>query len=304
MITPYNEDGSICYEAVRALIDWYYENGCDGVFAVCLSSEMPYLTLEERVKLAETAVSEGKKLSAAHPERPPFEVVASGHISYTFGEQVKELCAMAETGIQSLVLVTNRFDIDNTSEEAWIRELDRMLEVLPPEMPLGIYENPLPYKRLLSENMLRHIVKTDRFSFVKDTCCDEPTIEKRLAILDGSGVKLFNANAQTLRFSLIAGAEGYTGSMANYHPGLYRKMMDLLDSSPAGSEMLGSLISVLSLAEQLCYPCTAKYHLSELIGIPMSWSARSNDVHKMDGSQMLFVRQMKMIADGAVKQYL
>ncbi len=300
MITPYKKDGSIDYDAVRKLTAWYWENGCEGAFAVCLSSEMPYLSLEERVELARTVVDEGRKLSASDTSRPPFEVVASGHISYTFEEQKKELLAISETGVQALVLVTNRFDIENTSDERWIEELDRMLEVLPKDIPLGIYENPLPYKRLLSEKMLRHIVKTGRFAFVKDTCCDEELIEKRLGILDGAGVKLFNANVQTLRPSLIAGAEGYTGSMANYHPALFRKMMDTLDSDPAECERLSTTLSILSLAEQLCYPCTAKYHLSELVGIPMEWTARSNDVHKMDENQKCFVRQMKMMTDAIV----
>lgn len=299
MITPYLADGNIDYAAVRKLVDWYYECGCDGAFAVCLSSEMPYLSLDERVTLAKTVVDEGKKLSAAHPERPPFEVVASGHISYTFDEQAAELLAMAETGIDALVLVTNRFDIGETGEERWLYELDRMLAVLPKEMPLGIYENPLPYKRLLTEKMLKHIASTGCFAFIKDTCCNEELIEKRLSWLAGSGVKLFNANAQTLRRSLIAGAEGYTGSNANFHPRLYRKMMDTLDTDPTLSEKYAAYITMLSLIEQLRYPCTAKYHLSKLIGIPMELTARSNDVRLFDEYQRFCVEQMKIVSDEA-----
>lgn len=54
MITPYAPDGNIDYPTVRKYVDWYFENGLDGIFAVCQSSEIFYLSLEERVKLNQT----------------------------------------------------------------------------------------------------------------------------------------------------------------------------------------------------------------------------------------------------------
>ena len=51
MITPYNRDHSIDFGAVRAIVDFYVRRGCAGVFAVCQSSEMAYLSLRERSAL-------------------------------------------------------------------------------------------------------------------------------------------------------------------------------------------------------------------------------------------------------------
>ena len=48
MITPYLADGSVDLETARKYVDWYFENGLTGIFAVCQSSEIFYLTLEER----------------------------------------------------------------------------------------------------------------------------------------------------------------------------------------------------------------------------------------------------------------
>ena len=81
MITPY-KNGDIDYDAVNKLVDWYIENGCTGIFAVCQSSEMVYLSLEERVKLAESVVkaADGR-----------INVVASGHISDSIDAQVEEI---------------------------------------------------------------------------------------------------------------------------------------------------------------------------------------------------------------------
>lgn len=51
MLTPYTEDNKIDYPALEKLTEWYFENDCDGLFAVCQSSEMFQLTLEERCKI-------------------------------------------------------------------------------------------------------------------------------------------------------------------------------------------------------------------------------------------------------------
>ena len=40
MITPYREDLSIDWQAVDSTVEFYIQQGCTGIFAVCLSSEM------------------------------------------------------------------------------------------------------------------------------------------------------------------------------------------------------------------------------------------------------------------------
>ena len=79
MITPYNSDKTVDYGAVRALTAWYYERGCAGVFASCQSSEIWYLGLEDRVKLAQTVKDESDRLAAEYGRK--LMVVASGHVS-------------------------------------------------------------------------------------------------------------------------------------------------------------------------------------------------------------------------------
>ncbi len=61
---------------------------------------------------------------------------------------------------------------------------------------------------------------------LKDTSCDLDCIKEKLAVLKGSEIKLFNANAATLLDSLKCGANGYMGVMANFHPALYKWLND------------------------------------------------------------------------------
>ena len=54
MITPYKKDGSVDLESVKKYVHFYHDAGCDGIFAVCQSSEIFYLSLEERVLINKT----------------------------------------------------------------------------------------------------------------------------------------------------------------------------------------------------------------------------------------------------------
>ena len=75
MITPYNKDGKIDFGAVDALVEWYWKKGCDGIFAACQSSEIFFLTLDERVALARrvkekaAALADGSRPGLAWAER-------------------------------------------------------------------------------------------------------------------------------------------------------------------------------------------------------------------------------------------
>ena len=84
MITPFKEDGSVDYETVKKYVYWYHDNGCKGIFAICQSSEIFYLSLEERVKLNRTVYQRAKELD------PNFLVVSSGHVSDALEDQAKE----------------------------------------------------------------------------------------------------------------------------------------------------------------------------------------------------------------------
>lgn len=302
MITPYLPDGTVDYEAVRALTGWYFARGCDGIFACCQSSEIAFLSLEDRVRIAQTVVNENQRLASAHPARVPMTIVASGHISYDFEDQATELNAMAATGIDALILISNRMDIANTSDEAWIDETARLIARLPESMPLGLYECPAPYKRLLSEKMLRYCAGTGRFVIMKDTCCDAERIARRLEILKGSPFKLYNANGQTLLESLRAGAAGYCGVMCNFHPKIVAWLCHHFETEPEKADLAQAFFGTAAFTESLAYPVTAKYHLKELEHLPLkSLRSRSRDERLLKDYDRSSIRQMKLLSDTIMK---
>ena len=291
MITPYQKNGMVDYAAVEALTEWYWNRGCDGIFADCQSSEIQFLTLDERVNILHTVMQKVYALAEQDHSRPRMTVVASGHVSDGFADQVRELNAIAAEKPDALILISNRMDIANTSDEAWIADTGRLIAELPAEMPLGIYECPKPYKRLLSEKMLRWCVENGRFYFVKDTCCDADLIRSRLNICKGSHLKLFNANAQTLLETVRAGVYGYCGVMANFHPDLYTRLLKG-DLNSADASLLQDFLGLAATVEGQTYPCCAKYYLNRFEGVAMEPDARSADVRNLTAYQKSCVDQL------------
>ena len=223
-------------------------------------------------------------------------VVASGHVSDSPDDQVRELNRIAATGVDAVILITNRMDIANTSDEAWIRDTQNLLDHLPADVPLGLYECPYPYKRLLTPAMIRWCVSTGRFRFIKDTCCDAEEIERRMEILRETDLLLYNANAQTLLPSLQCGAAGYCGVMANFHPQLYVWLCHNFASCPEKAQEAADFCSMTAFTESLAYPITAKYHLSAVDGIPMTLSSRSRRAEDFTPYHAMCVEQMDRAA--------
>lgn len=252
MLTPFTADNHIDYAGLGKLIDWYLQKGVDALFAVCQSSEMQYLSLKERVELAQFVV---EKVAGRIP------VIASGHISDDIHEQIGELNAMAKTGIDALVLVTNHLDPKNQGTAAFFATLDQVLSALPESMPLGLYECPAPYRRLLSDEELTYCANSGRFVVLKDVSCDLATVTRRVQLVAHTPLNIINANAAIAYPAMLAGSKGFSGVFTNFHPELYSWLYHHASSQPKLAEELAIFLSLGAVTETLGYPKNAKiYH--------------------------------------------
>lgn len=281
MLTPFTTSNEVDYEALGQLVEWYTAQGVHGLFAVCQSSEMFYLTLEERVRIAQFVKEKSNG-------RVP--VIASGHISDEFEEQVNELKRMADTGVDAVVLVSNRFAGPEESDEVWLNRAEQLLNRVP-DVLFGIYECPYPYKRLMSPKLLKWCADTGRFGFLKDTSCDIKQIAQKIDAVKGSPLKIFNANSATLLASLRLGVAGFSGVMANFHPDLYVRLSECGDFQSETAEMIQAFIGPASLIELQMYPVNAKYHLQQ-IGLSLAMHCRTRDAGTFRENQKSEVMQL------------
>lgn len=291
MIVPY-KNGEIDYDNVKQLVEWYIKNGCTGIFTVCQSTEMTKLSLKERTKLAEFVVKCVDKR---------INVVASGHCADGLCAQVEEMNELSKTGIDAFVLVSNRFDLHNDGDDLWIENAERFLDKATQDIDLGIYECPNPYKRLLTERLIAWCGNNKRFRFIKDTCCDPAAIRRRGELLKDSECMLFNANEQTLLYSLRCGYAGYSGIMANFHPDILAWLYDHYMTDNA--EELSDILSMMAFTESPAYPCTAKYYLN-LEGFDMATDSRTSDKKLLTEYQKYVVKQMYNLNQSLRERFL
>lgn len=249
MLTPFDDEGKIDWTGLEALIEWYIANGSNALFAVCQSSEMQFLSVEERVELAKftAKVTNGR-----------IPVVASGHVADGIDDQVAELTAIADTGIDGLVLVSNRLDPNKQGAEIFRQNFDTLMAQLPKDMPLGFYECPAPYRRLLSDDEFKACAQSGRFSVMKDVSCEMGLLMHRVEMSKGTPFAVVNANAAIAWPAMQAGAPGFCGIANNYHPDLYRWLQDHGKNHPDLAEEMATFLVMSALSEAFGYPVIAK----------------------------------------------
>ncbi len=252
MITPYLESGEIDYAGLERLIELYIAHGSDALFAVCQSSEMQFLSIKERSELGKFVV---KQAAGRVP------VVVSGHISDDPYSQLEELTVAAETGADGVVLVTNHLDPKNRGSETFRGNLQWLLDRLPKDMPLGLYECPAPYRRLISDDELRFCIDSERFVLLKDVSCDLDTVKRRVAMTAGSPFAILNANAAIAYDAMKAGSRGFNGVFTNFHPDLYKWLYTSGTKHSELADEVATFLVLAALSEAFGYPVLAKlYH--------------------------------------------
>ncbi len=284
MVTPFTEDNKIDYNAVEALIGWYAEKGVDGIFAICQSSEIFFLSFEERLELLRFVMKHTPK---------NISVVASGHVADDLSQQIEEAKAFVQEGIDAYVFISNRFAGEDESDSVFLKNMEKAVGEIG-DISFGIYECPYPYKRIMTPSVLKELASTGRFTFLKDTCCDPQMINEKLSAVEGMRLKIYNANSASLLETLKMGCAGFSGVMANFHPEIYSWLCKNYDKEPEKAKQVQAFLGFASLAECQMYPVNAKYYLS-LEGVPMGYACRSKDASGFTLSRRMEIEQMRDI---------
>ena len=268
MLTPFKENGEIDFDGLTRLTELYIQAGAKGLFANCQSSEMFDLSDEERLLIVKHT------LKVADGRVP---VVAVGNFGTTIAKQADFVHKIYDTGVKAVIIVTSLIAEENESNKVFE---ERILELfhLTGKIPLGFYECPQPYKRLLSAEQLRKFVATGRIIYHKDTCLDIEIVKDKLKATGGiDSFGLYDAYAVNAVASLKAGAAGLSCIQGNFFPELivwlcdHFNDMDANESVNKVQEFLTSHMEVIHYA----YPIVAKYYLQKR-GINISTFTRTN----------------------------
>ena len=252
MVTPFTDSRDVDWQSLDRLVEWYLNAGADGLFPVSLSGEMYDLTDVERVSVVERVVD-------VVDGRVP--VIATGTFDRPIDAQAAFVRRLADAGADAVVVNAAEMAAAAETDERWTARIEHLLAETD-EIPLGLYECPVPYHRLVSTEALRGVAATERFVFVKDTCCDGELLAERADAVSGTPVGLYNANAPLLLASLRDGADGYCGIAANFYPGLLSWLCENHEAEPDVAAALGRFLSIADYLVREKYPGGAKRYLA------------------------------------------
>ena len=287
MVTPFTEQGKIDYKTVSALIDFYIAAGVKGFFANCLSSEMYALTPEERLSLTRHVV---KHVNGRMP------VVATG----SFGETTKERAEFAKeiyhTGINAVILITSHFAKKEESDEIMLANFHEFFD-LTDNIPMGTYECPAPYKRILTPEAFTSLLETNRLVYHKDTSLDFPLVKAKLDLIKGNRIEFYDAHTPNTMNALQHGAKGMSAIAGNFYPEIFVWMCNHAND-PKLQKEVAWLQAELTKADSIIsasYPMSSKYFLHKrgLNILPVSRTSPSpltdQQMQTLDGVHATFM---------------
>ena len=267
MITPFTSDLKIDYKGLSALTDHYLASGAKGLFANCLSSEMYHLSDEERLSLVNHVVKHVKgKVS----------VVATGSFGTTVAAQAEFAKKMHQTGVDGVILITSHFAAKNESDAVMLSNIDKFMAVTP-GMPLGTYECPSPYKRILTPESFKHLIDTKRFIYHKDTTLDTSRIKRKLDLSKGSTLQFYDAHAPNGVFSLQNGATGLSCIAGNFYPEVFSWLCEHVNDASRAADVRWLQEEITRLDDVIGngYSLNARYFLNKR-GLKLELASRSS----------------------------
>lgn len=256
MLMPFLEDGNIDYVSLNQLIEFYLAHGAGGLFANCLSSEMFHLSNEEMIKSVSFIVN-------TVAGRVP--VVATGTFEGSIVNQAAFVKDMYNTGVESVIVITSLLAKETDTEEVFQNNVLELL-ALTDDIPLGFYECPLPYKRIINPSFLGQLVNDGRVKYHKDTSLDINHVEaKLLATRSKEDFGLYDAYMVHAVDSLTTGSAGLSCIQGNYFPELVVWLCDNYNKD----EQLNQVENVQQFFQRNMdvmhdtYPTSAKYILGK-----------------------------------------
>jgi 4-hydroxy-tetrahydrodipicolinate synthase len=269
MITPFNLKAKVDLDAVAVLVEFYLAAGVKGFFANCLSSEMYSISEDERLELTRHVVR-------CVQGRVP--IVATGSFGLTIEDKAEFARRIYDTGIDAVILITGHYANVEDKDEVLLQNFEKMFR-LTGNIPMGLYECPAPYKRIISPEVFRSLLDTGRLVYHKDTSIDLEKVRAKLDVLKAtnSSLEFYDAHTPNAMYSLQMGAKGMSSISGNFYPEILVWMVNNA-TDPSKQEDVRWLQGELSRVDPLihvAYPLSAKYFLQKR-GLPVRTISRAH----------------------------
>ena len=257
LLTPFTDAGAIDWEIFTRYVDWQISQQPAGLFAVCGTSEMKWLTFAERLELAHRAVARAGKMP----------VIATANLDPDPGKHRDEIRQMEDTGVAGIVLVPpSGMARDRNAFHDYL-----LSHIQAAGCPVILYEWPQVEDYFISPDLFGELVAAGGLAGIKDTTCTREGIAAKQQVAGNAVV--FQANTAFLLDALELGVQGITAITSAACCDLVVRFWSAFRAQLPETRALHRELVFLDALLKQGHPATAKYLVS-LQGIPMSTRTR------------------------------
>ncbi|GHD87771.1 dihydrodipicolinate synthase family protein [Streptomyces naganishii] len=219
--TPLDEAGEVDTASLSRLVEHLIAGGVHGLFALGSTSEVAYLSDEQRGVALETVVNTADG-------RVP---VLAGVIDTTTARVLDHAREAAQLGADALVVTAPFYTRTHPREIAG--HFRRIRERV--DLPLFAYDLPVSVHSKLSPELVLDLAADGTLAGVKDSSGDEGSLRRLLLALGGRegrasgpvpGFSVLTGSELTVDAALLAGADGVVPGLGNVDPAGYVRLYD------------------------------------------------------------------------------
>ncbi|WP_421084387.1 dihydrodipicolinate synthase family protein [Rothia nasimurium] len=213
LLTPRHADGTVDLASLATLINHLIDGGVDGIFALGSSSEVLYLTNEERETVLRTCVE-------VIDGRVPLIVGINDMTTARVIDEAKRLLAI---GGDAIVVTSQFYAIDNAFEEE--RHFRAIAEAV--DVPVFAYDVPVRTKQKLPLGLLTKLARDGVITGVKDSSGDDVAFRQLiLETRDVEGFSIFTGHEVVCDGAMLSGAAGLVPGLGNVDPAGYKRLYE------------------------------------------------------------------------------
>jgi 4-hydroxy-tetrahydrodipicolinate synthase len=203
IVTPFNNDGSINYDAYEKLINFNIENGTDAIIACGTTGEASTLTDDEQIEAIKFACEVANK-------RVP--VIAGAGSNHT--QHGVELCKRSmQVGADGLLIVTPYYN--KTTQKGLIKYYTTIASNV--DIPIIMYSVKGRTGLNIAPQTAYELSKVDNIVAIKEASGDLSQVA-RIAYLCGDKLDIYSGNDDQILPVLSLGGKGVISVLANVAP--------------------------------------------------------------------------------------
>ncbi|GAB7546547.1 MULTISPECIES: 4-hydroxy-tetrahydrodipicolinate synthase [unclassified Cupriavidus] len=277
IVTPMQEDGSLDFPALRALVDWHVAEGTDGIVIVGTTGESPTVNVDEHCELIRVAVEQADK-------RIPIIAGTGGNST----KEAIELTAFAkQVGADASLQVVPYYN--KPTQEGMYRHFRTIAEAV--ELPVVLYNVPGRTVADMQHDTILRLAQVPGIIGVKEATGN---IDRAAQLIKDApeGFAIYSGDDPTAIALMLLGGHGNISVTANVAP---RKMHELCVAALKGDAITARRIHMELVALN-------KAMFVEANPIPVKWALQQ--MGKMQGGIRLPLTPLSTEYHEAVRKAL